>query len=75
MDKKKEDKKKPVSDLKKTIANINAKALERKVKRDAERAAANQLRRKKMSSKPMSKGSSIKGLQGLQTRLGSKITK
>jgi len=75
MDKKKEDKKKPVSDLGKTIADINAKSLERKVKRNAERSAANQLRRKKMSSKPMSKGSSIKGLQGLQTRLGSKITK
>lgn len=72
---KKDEKNKTLSDVRKTLKEIEKKSAERKAKRDVERAAANKSRRKKMSSKPMSKGSSIKGLQSLQSRLGSKIIK
>lgn len=57
------------------LKQINVNAAARKLKRDTERAAATAERRKRMSSKPMPRGSSIKGLQGLQGSLGSKITK
>lgn len=75
---KKDDKNKTLSDVRKTLKKIEKKSDERKAKIDAERADENKLRRKKMSSKPMPKGSSIKGLRGLQrlqSRFGSKITK
>lgn len=75
---KKDDKNKTLSDVRKTLKKIEKESAERKAKRDVELAAADKLKRKKMSSKPMSKGSSIKGLkglQGLQARFGSKITK
>ena len=72
---KKDEKNKTLSDVKQALKAIEVKATERKAKRDAERAVSNEARRKRMNSKPMSKGSSIQGLQGLQTRFGSKITK
>jgi hypothetical protein len=70
---KKEEKGKTLTDVKQALKDINTRAIERKVKRDAERAAANQARRKKMDSKPTSKGSAIQGLQGLRGGFGGKI--
>ena len=60
-------------DVIEAFKSINARAAERKAKRDAERVAANEERKKRMSKKTTSKGSSIQGLQGLQTRFGGKI--
>jgi hypothetical protein len=64
---------KTLADVKQALKDINTRATERKVERDKVRAAANELRRKKMSSKPVSKGSSIQGLQGLKGGFGGKI--
>jgi len=75
---------KTLSDVTSALKQISANAAARKVKRDAERAAATAERdaeraaataerRKKMSSKPMSKGSSIQGLKGLRGGFGGKI--
>ena len=64
---------KTLSDVTSALKQISANAAARKVKRDAERAAATAERRKKRSSKPMSKGSSIQGLKGLQGGFGEKI--
>lgn len=64
---------KTLADVKQALKDINTRAIERKAERDAKRAAANQARRKKMSSKPVSKGSSVQGLQGLRGGFGGKI--
>lgn len=66
---------KTLADVRQALKDVNTRAIERKEERDKVRAAANQLRRKKMSSKPTSKDSSIQGLKGLQWSLGVKITK
>lgn len=71
----KTEEKKTLADVRQALKDINTRAAERKAERDAARAAANELRRKKMSSNPTSKGSSIQGLRGLQGSLGVKITK
>lgn len=70
---KKEEEGKTLTDVRQALKDINTRAAERKVARDAARAAANQARRKKMDSKPTSKGSAIKGLQGLRGGFGGKI--
>ena len=57
---------KTLADVRQALKDVNTRAIERKEERDKVRAAANQLRRKKMSSKPTSKDSSIQGLKGLQ---------
>jgi hypothetical protein len=69
----KSEENKTLADVKQALKDINTRAIERKAERDAERAAANQARRKKMSSKPVSKGSSVQGLQGLRGGFGGKI--
>jgi hypothetical protein len=69
----KSEENKTLADVKQALKDINTRAIERKAERDAERAAANQARRKKMSSKPVSKGSSVQGLQGLKGGFGGKI--
>lgn len=67
------EEKKTLADVKQALLDINARAMERKVERDKARAAANELRRKKMDSKKTSKGSAVQGLQGLQGGFGGKI--
>ena len=64
---------KTLADVRQALKDVNTRAMERKAERDATRAAANQARRKKMSSKPVSKGSSVQGLQGLRGGFGGKI--
>lgn len=66
---------KTLADVRQALKDVNTRAAERKAIRDNERAAASAERRKRMSSKPVSKGSSIQGLQGLQGSLGGKIVK
>lgn len=66
---------KTLADVRQALKDINTRAAERKAERDKVRAAANELRRKKMDSKSTSKGSSIQGLRGLKGSLGGKITK
>jgi hypothetical protein len=76
MAKEKENKgeeKKTLADVKQALLDINARAAQRKVERDKVRAAANEARRKKMDSKPTSKGKGVQGLQGLQGSFGGKI--
>jgi hypothetical protein len=74
---KKEEKKgeenKTLADVRQALKDINTRAAERKTARDAARAAANEAKKKRMSSKPTSKGSAIQGLQGLKSGLGGKI--
>lgn len=72
--KKEKEESKTLADVRKALKNVDVRAAERKTQRDASRAAANEARRKRMSSKPMSKGSSIQGLQGLQGLQGFKKT-
>lgn len=71
----KKEENKTLADVRQALMDINARAFQRKTERDKVRAAANELRRKKMDSKSTSKGSSIQGLRGLQGSLGGKITK
>ena len=71
----KDEKNKTLADVRQALKDINTRAAERQAERDAARAVASAERRKRMSSKPMSKGSSIQGLQGLQGSLGGKIVK
>jgi len=71
MDKKEETK--TLADVRQALKDINTRAIERKAERDAARAAANELRRKKMDSKKTSKGSAVQGLQGLKGGFGGKI--
>lgn len=61
---------KTLADVKQALKDINARAAQRKLERDAARAAANEARKKRMSNKPAQKSSSI---QGLETSFGKKI--
>jgi hypothetical protein len=72
---KKDESNKTLSDVKKTLKDIQVRAAKRKAEIDMKRAAANEARKKRMANKPSTSGSSIKGLQGLQPNLGSKIIK
>ena len=72
-EKNKSEENKTLTDVRQALKDINTRAAERKAARDAERAAANQARRKKKDSKPPSKGSAIQGLQGLRGGFGGKI--
>jgi hypothetical protein len=71
----KSEENKTLADVRQALKDVNTRAAERKAERDAARAIATEARRKRMSSKPMSKGSAIQGLQGLNTSLGGKIVK
>jgi len=71
----KSEENKTLADVRQALKDVNTRAAERQAERDAARAAATAARRKRMSSKPMPKGSSIQGLQSLQGSLGGKIVK
>ena len=73
MAKQKKEEGKTLADVRQALKDVNTRAAERKAERDAARAAANEARKKRMSSKPTSKGSAIQGLQGLKSGLCGKI--
>jgi hypothetical protein len=68
------EKKEEVKTLSESIKDINTRSAARANERSISRAATAAARKKRMSSKPTSSGSSVKGLQGLQGLQGLKKT-
>lgn len=71
----KSEKNKTIADVRQALKDVNARAAERQSERNAVRASATAARKKRMSNKTTSKGSSIQGIKGLNTSFGGKIVK